>query len=165
MSKEFTEAVRRLDKFIPYESWQGGENGQTVRLMRSNCLLNYRQRLHMMIFLAGNGVSNADIKSLLYHRMRDQSAKIHLRSTLDAISRGSHPDRWHFFNVHLQMKTYLKQPTRAVDDGYYGRRKLVNEWDAFCQQHLRKTGSYPTMALQQRFFSSTDADRAALVVG
>ena len=164
-SKEFTEATRRLDKFIPYESWQGGETGQTARLMRSNASLNYRQRLHMMIFLAGNGVSHADINTLLSHRMRDRSAKMHLKSTLNAISLGAHPDKWHFFNVHLQMKTYLKHPTRAVDgDAYYTRQKLVNGWDAFCQHHLRTTGSYPTMALQQLFLSSTEVERAAFVV-
>jgi len=83
---------------------------------------------------------------------------------LKAISFGAHPETWHFFNVHLQMKTYLKHPTRAFDDAYYPLKKLVNEWEAFSQRHLRKTGSYPTMALQERFFSSTDADRAALVV-
>lgn len=165
MSTEYHEAIRRLDRFLPYQSWQGGETGRTARLMRSNGLLNYAQRLHMALFLASNGVTHVDVKTLLWHRLRDQAARNHLRSTLNAIELGAHPDDWYFFNVHLQMKTYAKQPTRPVaKDEYYARRRLVNAWDAFCQHYRRRTGSYPTMATQERFFSSDDVERAALVV-
>lgn len=163
MSKEYTEAISRLDKFIPYECWQGGEMGSTAQLMRSNSLLTYNQRLHLISFLAGNGVSHADIGTLLLPRLRDNAARLHVQSTLNAIASEIYNDSWHFFNVHLQMKTFLKHPTRPLPDKYYSHRKLVHEWDTFCQHCRRQTGKYPTMAQHECFLSSNDAERAALV--
>ena len=88
--KAFVEALARVKASIPLNEWQGGADGKMVKLFFASSTLTFQQRLGLVTFLAGNGVADQDIWTLIIHRLRDDPARKHVTSILNTVQDGSH---------------------------------------------------------------------------
>jgi hypothetical protein len=129
-----------MKQVMPVEVWQGGKSGYMARLFFSNSTLTYLQRLRVIVFLHGNGTSSSDIEALIYHRLRDKSAHMHMRSLLQTLNQNRAPANWHYYDVNRVHKCKMNGET--YHDEYYTFQESISEFDVKVYRHFQRTGSY-----------------------
>lgn len=148
--KEWEDATRRVTNFLPDIRIYWPE--EKAASFCKEGFLSYGERLGLSVFLFGNGVSGSDILTLLLPKMKDESAKTHLRSLVKDLTEAKYGARWFYFDVHFQDVYYLNGTPKGEAKGRFAFTRRMNEWEAFVDERVRKGRGYPSLSEQEAFF-------------
>ena len=147
--KLYVETMSRMKAFLDIEGWPR----KTLALFFGNHTISFSQRLGLVCFLSGNGVSHGDIQTLLQPRLRDHAASLHMSSILKALREGTYDDRWYYFDVSKQDLLYLSG--RPFGEATWSYARQLNAWEAYASQHRATHCVYPSLRAQHEFFGPT----------
>ena len=123
--------------------------------------LAYIDRICLVCFLFGNGCRDEWIIGFTWPRLRDDSARRHVSSILDAIRAGSYDFRWYYFNLENQVFYYLngRRNTDRMPPQQF--MALANAWEERQAQLTRDEGRYASLTEQDAFLGTSSQPHAS----
>ena len=126
--RSFGQAMRQMNAFLPTTNWPEC----MVALFFGSQTLSYRQRLHLLTFLYGNGYPVDAIRVVLAPRMRTPASCRHAENVLKDLISSRYDSRWYYFNVVEADFLFLDGTPHGVPRGNQVYTRLVNAWDKHC---------------------------------
>lgn len=139
------EAISAIGTFMPPErQWPAYE----LRLWRQKGTLSHAERFRLAAFLYGNGVEPETMRAALKPRLRDESARRHLRDLCARLEK--RPCKWYYFDVTDQDLKYVAGGPAGEASGTRALVRAINAWDEHC---WRKgcAGKWPTLEEQREW--------------
>ena len=151
MHTRFYEAMGRINQVSPVESWPS----DILDLMKNGLTLTMGERTKMVCFLFGNGSNADDIRVMLRHKLRDESARAHVNTLLQDVLLDTKKQQLYYFDVNAGDYLYMTGTPKGPAYGSRLQTRMINSWGAFVNSHRS-----PTYAMQQRFFGQTEVTDA-----
>jgi hypothetical protein len=149
----FYDAMGRINQVSPVEMWPS----DILDLMKNGLTLTIGERTKLVCFLFGNGSNADDIRVMLHHKLRDESARVHVKTLLQDVLLDTKKQQLYYFDVDAGDYLYMAGTPKGPAYGSRLQTRMINSWDAFVNSH----GS-ATYAMQEAFFGQTEITDAEL---
>jgi hypothetical protein len=113
-------------------------------LLHSRQTLTHSGRLHLNIFLWGNGIDPAATRLILQPLVKVQSQK-DIEGILGSLASGTYDTRWWYFSTRYQINLFLNGEVKDPLNDYTRWKMAMYEFEV----HMHKHG-YPTTAEAKR---------------